>query len=277
MRSPLLSFFAFLCCLSALASEPKRIVSINLTSDEILFTLLAKKNQLHRLVAVSKLVDSPIFSTFFKEAKKIPARSGNNIESILELKPDLVVMAGFNSQSLCDKIKKAAVESYQVGDIRSFADIEKLALELGALVQASNEVKEIFAKYKKQIANLKAAPKKPSILFFDDSGIQIGSRTLLNEIIEKAGAINPIAQNGIEGWPKLSKEYMVQIDPDFILIGGDNRAEARDRIAKNPVFKNYRAFKENRIIIMPLAQLYSTSWQVFETVLAIHHQINASG
>lgn len=72
--------------------KPERIVSLTISTDEILLELVA----VERIAALTYLVDDPGISNAVEKSKKVSARlDGNSAEAILALKPDLVIVADF--------------------------------------------------------------------------------------------------------------------------------------------------------------------------------------
>ncbi len=270
-------FWAF--CLSILAQElkPSQIVSINLASDEVLLTLLDAKKELWRLAAISRLADNADYSNVRDLAKKIPHRSGNNIESLLALKPrpDLVVTASFNSLTLRSKIKEARINTYGIGELRSFTDIRNLILDLAKLIQAEDVAKAHLEQLESKLVALVPLSKPVSILYYDTSGVQVGAKTLLTEMIEKTGARNIIADKGIQGWPKVSKEFIAQLNPDFILVCAKSLGEAKEKVRQNRSFAVLPAFKSNKFLLLEASQMYATSFVTYEAVLKLHTQLLA--
>ena len=72
-----------------LERPPRRILSLNLGADEILFSLIDK----NRIVSLSRYADDEGISNIAAEAKGVGARTTMDmIENIIALEPDLVIL-----------------------------------------------------------------------------------------------------------------------------------------------------------------------------------------
>ena len=71
------------------SEKPQRIVSLNVSADEILLDMVDSK----RLAALSLLADDPGICSAGEKVKSVKGRAqGSNLESVLAMQPDLVII-----------------------------------------------------------------------------------------------------------------------------------------------------------------------------------------
>ena len=89
--------------------NPEKIVSLTVGSDEILLELLNTDYERQRISALSSLADDPVYSESIEMAKKVRGRVGAQIESVVNLKPDLVICAQYTNPDTLAKLKELKV------------------------------------------------------------------------------------------------------------------------------------------------------------------------
>ena len=203
---------------------PDRIVAFDSSVVEMLFAM----GEGHRVVATHDFVSYP------PEAADIP-RVGNafdmNIESIVELEPDLVYIFfdGFNEDleraglkvlyipTLSDDFTKVADNIRLWGRIVGNPnDAEKVALEFESKLNAINEV----------MAPIGAGPS-----VFQDVGSYWtpGRGTLIQEVFDLLRLENIAAD--IEGYAQMSPEVIVEKDPNIIISSSPDTIMAEPALA----------------------------------------------
>jgi len=147
-----------------------------------------------------------------------------SIESLLALKPDLVVAVPERAdQERVDRLtalglKVALVRAATINDI--FSSIRELAKLVGKEKQGETLVAKIQHQFETVTAKLKRSPR-PRVLLAVGSRplIAVGSGTYIAELIALAGAVN-IAASGARAWPALSPEFVIAAAPDIIIEAG---------------------------------------------------------
>ncbi|MEY3481643.1 MAG: Vitamin B12-binding protein, partial [Verrucomicrobiota bacterium] len=76
-----------------------------------------------------------------------------------------------------------------------------------------------------------------------------------HEILEAAGLRN-IATEASGPWPQLGEEFLLEKDPDVLIIadyGGTRREEIVAKLRAHPVRKHLRAVRDGKVIVFPAA------------------------
>lgn len=78
----------------------------------------------------------------------------------------------------------------------------------------------------------------------------------MNDILESAGLRN-LAAGASSPWPQLSEEFLLQEDPEILVLIGDpaDHAKIMSELRAHPVRRHLRAVREDRVVVFPAAAL----------------------
>jgi len=221
---------------------PERIVSIASAATETLYAIGCGD----KVVGVDKYSDYP---PEVKEKPQVGTGSKLNVEKVLGLEPDLVVAWWFNRQAiktLEDKgITVVAINPRTVNEVMD--TIRVLGLVTGHLEEAERLVSEMQARIKEVTAKVKDIPKEKRPLVYYELYTPMkttGPGTFTDELIRMAGGINIAAEEPVR-YPVLSKEYIIERNPDVIIVasGGASVEEIKGREG----WGNIKAVKNGRV------------------------------
>lgn len=215
MRFPIL----LLAAVTALAQQ--RIVSTSPAITETLFALGAGD----RVVGVSEYCHFPLEAT---KRTKIGSYLKPNVETILRLRPDLVIM---------ERLPGHALEQLSTSGVRVvpavYGDVAANLRALDAIAAAANRVdagRAEKAKITAALGQVEASAKareRRTVLFIVgrtpgrlDGMVAVGKGSYLNELIAMAGGRNIMADS-VAAYPKVSLEGVVRLRPDVIIDMGD--------------------------------------------------------
>jgi iron complex transport system substrate-binding protein len=214
----------FSFCGSAAAADvsasPKRIISLAPSMTEILFALGLGD----RIVGVTNYCDYP------EEAKKKPkigGMSNPSLETVLSLKPDIVVLTTdgnpkeFEERLLLLKIKTSVFKARTINELP--AGIRGLAAAMGVPERGERLAQSIEAGVRKATAAKSRvgddrARKKVLFIVWPEPLVVAGPGTAIDDAITHLGALN-IASRAATAYPKYSIEEVVRQAPDVIVIG----------------------------------------------------------
>ncbi|HET6465865.1 MAG TPA: cobalamin-binding protein [Nitrospiria bacterium] len=200
-----------------LVKSPDRIISLAPALTEILFSLGLKD----RIVGVTDYCNYPPEALSKAKVGGLNA----NIERVLSLKPDLVVgVAGSYQQDNLTRFERFHIP-YFVVDPSSLEKIFETILVLGRIADAQKTAEEKVRQLRERlnwIRNGVRAASSPRLLYVVDKEplISIGKGSYLNDLIRDAGGIN-IAGGLKKAYPMLSMEYVIQQDPQVIILAMD--------------------------------------------------------
>lgn len=272
----MLRFWLFLVLTFAastgIAAGPQRIASATVGTDEILFEILSRRQELHRLIAVSIFSENKKYSHLEKIPASIKGRVGDSVEALLALKPDLAIVASYNRQEISHQLKAAGVQVISQENFRSLSDIQENIRMIGRVTATFQEAEALVQEMQKELQAtkaLKACPGgDPTFIQYSGYDTVPGAGTIINDAAAHAGVINLAARLKLSGWAPLSQEILVTLNPDFVVTAGEpqQKKEIHAQLLKSPAWQKLKAVQAGRIIIIPDRQLYTVSHHVTKLV-----------
>ncbi len=209
----------------AIPAHPQRVVSLSPAVTEIMYALGAQK----------LLVGRTDFCEFPPEVATIPSIGGISnlsIESILAMKPDLVISGSMVSRKATDQLDQMGVPMVCVIEKPRFQVLYDNISAIGRLVGKEHEADSLNALMRERVNALdtntltqlhnNALPKVYYVVGFGAGGnFTAGGNTFINDIIRMAGGRN-IAED-IEGW-SYSLEALMREEPDYIIVRREDSA-----------------------------------------------------
>lgn len=239
---------------------PKRVVTIASPAGSMVVTL---SNDKKVLVGTSPnshdAIKEGVLDEFFPYLKNLsssflPKEDAVNIETLLELKPDLVLQWARNLKSI-NALESAGLKV--VGMKYSKLDIQKTWLrDIGIILDQQEKAKEILQwhedTYQSIIAKTKNIKneKKPSVLYLLNEELAAGSLSHFQFFMDTAGAKN--ALNIQKKFINIDTEMLLLSNPDIIWLFGFNMKMTPKEIYSNPLFADLNAVKNKRVYKVPV-------------------------
>ena len=164
----ILTFVISVYALGADGKKFNRIASLTLSGDEMILSLVNHK----RIVGLcGKINEEPDMSHVWEIAKEFP-KIESNIETMIELEPDLVITADWMKKDVLLQIEETGVNIYTYKTPKNFEEQKKLIRELAVLVEekergealVKNMEDRLLALQKQITDNYKG--KKPKVLMY---------------------------------------------------------------------------------------------------------------
>ena len=227
----------------------QRVLSMAPSNTEILFAIGAGS----QVVGRDSLSDYPadaaditdIGSTF----------EALNTESIVSLKPDLVLAAEINTPEQVKQLEDLGLTVYY---LKNPVTLEEMYDNLAIVAQLTGHEDEAAAlteslKARVAVVDEKIAPlsSRPGVFYELDATdpakpYTAGKGTFITLLIDRAGGYN-IASD-IEGYPQFSLEQVVTADPAFIILGDARYGVSPESIAQRPGWENLSAVKNGNVV-----------------------------
>jgi iron complex transport system substrate-binding protein len=196
--------------------------------------------------------------------KKIPA-PGNwdfvNIESVIALKPDLVIMWSSQEESI-HSIESKGIPVYGVM-LKSTNDVYKEILDLGKLTGNQERADTIIQYTKDELnkiseANKKVIKEKKKVYFMWSQGPleTSGTNSTVNELITLAGAKN--ACTSPDEHLVVNLEKVIDWNPEIIVMWYNADKDPAD-IIKLSGWNNIKAIKDRKVFELP-SVFYCDLW-----------------
>lgn len=211
----------------AVPDDPKRVVSLAPSITEIVFDL----GQEGRLAGVSRFSDYP------QQARQLPQVGSYiqpDIEKIIALNPDIcIAVKDGNPRELADQLEAMHIPVYAVDPLDLNA-IMGMVLQIGDLLKAPDRAKAVVADMKVRIDRVREQVLKtdtrPGVFFQIGFSpiVSVGNGTFIHELIQMAGGKNLCA--GDSPYPRLSREQVLALSPDVLIVTTMHRGLSKDQI-----------------------------------------------
>lgn len=223
----LLLMLAVLLSASSVAAQmapPKRVVTVNLCLDLMALRLAAPG----QLVGVSYLSHDPRLSTLADRARAIaPVRA--KVESILALKPDLVIMDQSSHVNLKRLLRQAGVPILELHWAASLDEAETLIARVAEALGNEAEGRRLVEKMQadRRAFAWTQPPVGRAAVLQANHGTN-GKGSLMDELLGMSGFRNLAAELGIPAFGRMSLETVLAGQPDLLVLDADgNAAPAR--------------------------------------------------
>jgi iron complex transport system substrate-binding protein len=255
-----------------ISPSPQRIVSLAPGITEILYAL----NLADKIVGVTSFCNWPPAA---RQKQRIGGFINPSIEQIVSLEPDLIIAtADGNRQDTVRQLEKIGLPVYVTNPSNTNGILRSIS-HLGKITARKNAAATLVRQLQKRLSNIEAQIRhksKPRVFFQIglEPLITIGSKTLINEAIERAGGRN-IASSDTARYPRYSPEGIMAGSPDIILFAP--MANDKEFIAVKKFWQQFEgvpAVKNNRIYPIDTDLISRASVRIvdaIETMALIFH------
>jgi iron complex transport system substrate-binding protein len=224
------AILAMLLLASHAHAVPRRIVSLNLCTDELLLDLVPRE----RIAAVSHLAADPLVSAVADRAQTLPATRGE-AESVLALDPDLVVAGTWTTPATLDLLERIGRRVLRVPLASDIAGIRESIRRVAAAVDEKAKGEALIGAFEADLrAAEDAAPsgRTPSALIYQVNGLSAGTGSLADALMRAAGLSNHAVVLGRGPGGALPLEVLAADPPDLVILSGP-ADEYRTVVAEN--------------------------------------------
>ncbi|MCL4561410.1 MAG: cobalamin-binding protein [Chloroflexi bacterium] len=234
-----------------LPGPAQRIVSLAPSNTEILYALGAGE----------QVVGRDEFSDYPAQAKTLPSVGGSmgkySLETIVSLKPDLVLAAGVNTPEQVKSLENLGLTVFYLAnpaDLNGlYTNLETVARLTGKGPQAAELVKSLQGRVSEIESRLSKIQSRPTVYYELDATdpskpYTSGPGTFVDQLITLAGGKN-IAGDLSSSWAQISQEDLLVKNPDIILLGDAAYGVTPQSLAERPGWDTLAAVKDNRIYV----------------------------
>ena len=250
-----------------LRAPPRRIVSLNPSTTELLFAIGAG----------GRLVGRTTYDRWPESALALPDLGPGlrpNVEGVLAARPDLVLLyASDDNRDAARRFRAAGVATaaYRVDRI---ADFRRVTLALGALTGDSVSARLTVDSVGATIARVRAATAslpRPTVFWplYDQPLLATGGGSFLNELIDVAGGRNVYGALP-EPSPRIAVEDLLKRDPEIILVS----PESRPRYLSDPRWRALRAVRQGRVLAVDTMLVFRPGPRLGEAARSIAQLIH---
>ena len=226
-----------------LESAPQRIVSLSPAATEILFAIGAG----------GQVVGVDSFSNHPPEAPVTDLSAYDpNVEAVTAFDPDLVVIF-YDANDLVAGLSALGIPVLVIPAPAGIEDGYGAMVELGLATGRSDEAAAAINTMRSEIdAALAAAPDRAVRIYheLDESYYSASSSGFVGAVYTALGATNIADEaDGGYGFPQLTEEYIVEADPELIVITDQVSYTVTD-VAARPGWEQVTAVRNGNIVVV---------------------------
>lgn len=204
------------------AGAPQRVVSTFLCTDEYVFRLVPHD----RIAALSyEAVDRhPVVSTIADRAQHIRVIRPST-ETVLALKPDLVVMYTGTNPRLHVNLRKLGIPVLDVPWANTLDDVRRVTTMLGDKLGAPDRARALLADMDRKIGQAKARAPRPPVgaILYEPQGYAT-VQGITEEVMQIAGIANAAPPHALTRTGQLPVEAVIAAAPELLILGGEARS-----------------------------------------------------
>ncbi len=229
-----------------LPDDPQRVVALAPSITEIVFAL----GQQSRLKGITRFSNHPAETA---QLPKVGSYVRLDLERIVALNPDLcIAIKDGNPKEIIDRLQALNIPVFAVNP-RNLETMMQTIQSIGAILNASAKAQTLVQDMQRRIQRVEALVSqidhRPRV--FVQIGISpiisAGTPTFIHELIVRAGGINVAA--GKKAYPHFSREQVLALAPDVLIITSMNRSRAFekaktdwDRLTHMPAVRHHRIY-----------------------------------
>lgn len=194
------------------ADAPRRVVSINLCTDQFAMHLAAPG----QLISVSSIASDPLVSPMAEEAANYAANYGS-AEEVFLLNPDLVVAGIWSDPAVISLLRRLGVrvELFELED--ELSDIAPQLARMGALLGQEGRARNLIAQFEADLAALTQPWDGPRAAFYYPNGYTLGTGSLAHDVVTRAGFTHIAEELQRSASGQLALELLITAAPELVI------------------------------------------------------------
>ena len=260
------------------SSKPKKIMTFAMYTDQIVLGLVASDH----LVGINTLLDDPVLSNIIPIAKKIPKKIGNpGAEEVLSMKPDLVIVSDWTQAEKIQSMRDLGLKVVSVKSPETIQDVREAVTQVAAAIGEPEKGKQLIRLMDDKLAEIREKTEKikpenrKNIVLLSLMTAYGGHGSAYSSACQEANVINGIAAAGLKNGQQLTKEMLIKINPDIMLLpvyndrGKFDTQAFIDSYLKDPSLQTVKAIKNKRLIYPREQFIYNCSQDIVYCVQEI--------
>jgi iron complex transport system substrate-binding protein len=228
--------------LQASADPPRRIVSLNLCTDQLVMLLSAPE----RIAALSFLARDQSLSAMASEAERFASVRGD-AEEVLRLDPDLVLAGPLAARATVDLLKRLGRRVVSIPLAEDLAGISQSLRLVGEVVGEQARAEQLAVAFEARLATLardgEARRPRPTALVYHVAGLASGKGSLPDHALTAAGFANAAGRMPLDARGALQLEVLITNPPDLLVLaqtGAEYRTVQADNL-RHPTLRRLTA------------------------------------
>jgi len=246
-----------------------RIVSTSTIADQVLVEIIEPS----RVLAVSAHTLRTQSSPAYKD--KIGVERARDIETIIELRPDIVFINNFIDRRQVERLREANLNVFDLGEMHGLQtllpNIRQLAAVLGVPERGEKLVMKLVRRLQAVAADIPETDRRRG-LYVGIHGNQLyggAMGTSFHDVLVAAGLRDVAAEAGFQGWPAYTNEQLLSLDPPWIIT---NPVTERS-LCRHPGFQSLSACRAGQIRSIETDLLTDPGLGILQAAEAVHDAV----
>ena len=248
--------------------KPMRILNYAFWLDDIVLGLVPPE----RLVGIDHLADDPNSSNIVGIAEQIPVKLNQpSAEQVMAMRPDVVFLDAGRDAAVAESLRDLGIRVVACEKPRS-ADEVRTAVRLVATALGEEEkgvalITAYDAECQALAARVAVIPpaERKTVLVISMSPTFGSKGGLFDHLCTMAGVVNGAAEIGLEAGQSLTKEHILAVNPDVLIVPVWNDHGSYDIVKFNreylddPALQTVQAIRTQRIVRPHEGYIYNAS------------------
>lgn len=254
------------------AKDLPRVMSLNLCADPYLMAFADKA----QIVGLTFLSRDKSMSPHAEAAQNFPVSDGQ-IESIIALRPDIIIVSNWSDPMRNALIERLGIKLVSLDAAQNYAAARQEIRRLGKAIGREKQAAAYLAELDTALAALTPVAHAPRILALQRRNLTVGKGHILDEIIALAGAENSgaaLARN----MGHISLETALATKADFLLLSEATNYAANGPDSRGMEFITHpalsKAYPAARQLFLPHNLLVCSGASTPRAVAALIEQLN---
>lgn len=250
----------------------RRILAISPALQEIVMALA----QPEQIVAVSPSSKNSPIPEIAQGARKVKGEVSEHpsTEEIVALRPDIVLIPVVFSREQADILTGMKLNVVSLGVPDSYSELKGRILLIAEKLGLSEKGRELTGRMDQKLALIqeknKAIQTPKLVIAYSINGAFGRKNGSFDNICREAGAVNGGGVVNLKRGEHLSKEQVIQLDPDVILCAHSLKdSKLHQDILYDPAFQNIKAVKNHQVFLIEDRHLSSVTQSFVEAVEAV--------
>ena len=235
----------------AFSEKPKKILTFAMYTDQIVLGLVTSDH----LVGINTLLDDPVLSNIIPIAKKVKKKIGNpGAEEVLAMKPDVVIVSDWTQAEKIQSMRDLGLKVVSVKSPETIQDVRDAVAQVAAAIGEPEKGKQLIALMDGE--RLDHVEVDAVFLLAQEGDLSFCELESghYDAACQEANVINGIAAAGLKNGQQLTKEMLIKINPDIMLMPVYNDRGKYDTQAfidgylKDPSLQTVKAIKDKQLI-----------------------------
>lgn len=258
--------------------KPKKILTFAMYTDQIVLGLVTSDH----LVGINTLLDDPVLSNIIPIAKKVKTKIGDpSAEQVLGMKPDVVIVSDWTLPEKIQSMRDLGIKVVSVKSPETIQDVKEAVTQVAAAIGEPEKGKQLVGLMDARLAEIKEKTgkikpeKRKNIVLLSLMTAYGGSGCAYDGACQEANVINGIAAAGLKNGQQLTKEMLIKINPDIMLLpvyndrGKYDTQSFIDGYLKDPSLQTVKAIKDKQLIYPREQFIYNCSQDIVYCVQEI--------